>query len=163
MSSQRREMKILLSTVIKENPNKNRTQQMEIYVQKAREYYEFVTEALYVQSSLDYTTCYNAIYASPSDIKEPKGAKKERENAIIEEYAIHLSTHLMDMILSTTGKRLKDSTGADCMKESGFIAKIGELVGENNIVGKKMTEADLQEIYKRNKDKPPSDEAHPIN
>jgi hypothetical protein len=54
---------------------------------------------------------------------------------------------LMDYVLPD-GKMLRDATGAECVAAGGWLKQVGEKVGAANIVGKKLTEADLRRLFR---------------
>jgi hypothetical protein len=53
---------------------------------------------------------------------------------------------LMDMILPT-GKRLGDSTGAECISCGGWLKSVGDKIGPDAIVEASITEDELQKTY----------------
>ena len=54
----------------------------------------------------------------------------------------------MDMELSN-GKLLRNATGSDLDKETGFLAEVRKYVKPTQVVGKHLTEAQLGTLWKR--------------
>ena len=46
-----------------------------------------------------------------------------------------------------TGKTLGESTGAECRRCGGWLAKVGDRVGPRGIVGKKLNEQQLRAMW----------------
>lgn len=59
-----------------------------------------------------------------------------------------LRSILMDHVLSN-GKRLREATFGECGAEGGWLQAIAKCGKANEIVGKKLTEADLHNLQKR--------------
>lgn len=74
---------------------------------------------------------------NPLNIDEIKKTIKRRAAAII----------FLDMVLPT-GKKLRNSTGRECSKAGGLFLAIAKKVKPTDIVGRKLSEADVKKIFK---------------
>jgi hypothetical protein len=58
-----------------------------------------------------------------------------------------ITNNLLQFIMPS-GKTLAQSTGAECNKVGGWFKTIGQRIGRTGIVGDKLTENDLQKMFK---------------
>jgi hypothetical protein len=73
------------------------------------------------------------------------------EKQILEQQASEITKKITDNLMQfvmPTGKTLGESTGTECNQVGGWFKKIGAKVGPRGIVSKKLTEADLQKMFK---------------
>lgn len=73
---------------------------------------------------------------------------RRREVAEAHELKEKIKTVLMDFVLSS-GKQLRDATFGECRTEGGWLLEISKRGKANEIVGRKLTEADLKSLHKR--------------
>jgi hypothetical protein len=76
---------------------------------------------------------------------------KNLEKQIIEEQAATITKKITDNLMQfmmPTGKTLEQSTGAECNQVGGWFKVIGKKIGIRGIVGQKLTEGDLQKLFK---------------
>lgn len=71
-----------------------------------------------------------------------------RSRAVIDEAKQALKVALLDLTLST-GKALRHSSFGDCRREGGWLLDVSKCGRANEIVGKKLSEADLRNILQR--------------
>lgn len=75
--------------------------------------------------------------------------KKKRTAAAIQRGVERLrQVILLDMVLPT-GKKLRDSTGAECAKAGGFFSEVARYLKPSEVVDKHLNEAELQNIWSR--------------
>jgi hypothetical protein len=73
------------------------------------------------------------------------------EKQILEQQATEITKKITSNLLQfimPSGKTLAQSTGAECNKIGGWFKTIGRKVGHQGIVGQKLTEGDLQKLFK---------------
>lgn len=139
----------LISTIIKENDKRSRTSQAEIFRKMVTlrgndRYLRAILDAFFC---LEYNRAYKAVF--PPTVKEiALMAERRRMEDIEEEREVEIvkgimTGRLLDLV-TVSGKRLRDCTGAECLKLGGFFAAIGDRVGLAGIVGDVMTERDLR-------------------
>ena len=75
-------------------------------------------------------------------------ARPEENQTVIENLAKRVAARaLLDFELPS-GILLRHARGSDCTKAGGWLTAVGEKVGPKGIVGKKMTERDLRQLFK---------------
>lgn len=166
MNVTRKDVISLIASIIKDNENKSRNEHYRLFHDKVleSENSEYVDAIISMIFSLHYNTTYSSVFPDPIiyDRDDKKLSKEQYEQYMYENeqdelkekeaYKIHIINNLMDFILPT-GKTLRYSTGMECIKAGGFLTVIGKTVGEKNVVGEKLNEIDLQELYKSNNNK----------
>lgn len=98
-----------------------------------------------------------------SSVVVPKPVKtfveREKERAEAKQQISALASQIRTQILLDTilpnGKRLRHSTFADCAKAGGWFAAIAKLGKPSEAVDKKLSEADLQNLWSRYKSNRP--------
>lgn len=75
------------------------------------------------------------------------GAKgfAQHEAKMIEKIAAKTLVRLMELTMPS-GRTLGESTGSECSKAGGWLAKVGKAVGPTGIVGEKLTEEQLRKM-----------------
>lgn len=92
----------------------------------------------------DYITTSRSAHRSAA---HRANARAQREAAIAEVAGtIKKQLVLMDLVLPTNGKLLRDSKFADCAKAQGWWGKVAKMGKPNQIVGKVLTEEDLRKL-----------------
>jgi hypothetical protein len=96
---------------------------------------------------------YAALYieARPGSVavlEAPKNRRASSARAAVEKARDQLRAALFDHVLSN-GKTLREATFGDCAKEGGWLCSIAKLGRANEIVGKKLEEKDLTNLWKR--------------
>ena len=69
------------------------------------------------------------------------------EARVVQQVAAKVATALMGLQMPN-GKPLSECTGTECISAGGWFEKIGKRVGARGIVGEKLTEDDLQKMWK---------------
>jgi hypothetical protein len=73
------------------------------------------------------------------------------EKQIIENQATEITKKITSNLMKfmmPTGKMLEQSTGLECDQVGGWFKLVGKKVGRQGIVGQKLTENDLQKLFK---------------
>lgn len=88
---------------------------------------------------------------SPKTPKE-KAKAKAKQNAKVEKIKKIIRAKaqkmvLMDLVMAN-GKPLRDCTGRECSKFGGWLNKVAGKIGANGVVGKNLSESDLQKMFK---------------
>ncbi len=151
MNTTRQDLIGSLLSVIRDNPNKTKSEHLDMFLTLVRRKGNetLVTACIDFFSSLNYNTVYSSAFPpSTAELRSRSDQRTEKLAEKKQELATRLTGKLMDLVLST-GKTLRDSTGAECEAEGGFLARVGKAVGPKGIVGKKMNEADLVELRNR--------------
>ena len=84
-------------------------------------------------------------------VPKTKGGGRGNNNLeanVVKRVAAKAMTALMDTIMPT-GKTLAESTGAECTRAGGWLADVGKVVGPKGIVGRKLTEKELRELWNK--------------
>jgi hypothetical protein len=84
---------------------------------------------------------------------EVRAAERIVRKADVEQEAVRIARRVRNMVLMDlvlpTGKKLRESTFADCAKAGGWFSEIAKHGKPNQAVDKKLTEDDLQNIWTR--------------
>ena len=90
-----------------------------------------------------------------TDVSAVQRAEKEKQRADIVKKGVERIRQiiLLDMILPT-GKKLRESTGAECTKAGGFFSEVARYLKPTEIVDKHLNEAELRNIWSRFEKKP---------
>ena len=105
----------------------------------ANNYKRFFVEEVSDYESVGHTSI------KTREVPERNGSRQEFKN--IKE---KLKSILMDYMLSN-GKRLRDATFQDCKIDGGWLKEVAKQGRPNEVVGKKLTEKDLQCLMTRSK------------
>jgi hypothetical protein len=84
---------------------------------------------------------------TPKQREEMKAASKDKVEAlktVIKARATQMV--LLDMVMPS-GKALRDSTGKDCAKAGGWLAKIAKAIKPSDVVGKVLSEAQIRKMF----------------
>ena len=73
---------------------------------------------------------------------------QKRKKRLLARAGIAIDRILMDQVLST-GKLLRASTGAECIREGGWLTRVGKMVKPTQVIGIHLTEAHLHNAAKR--------------
>jgi hypothetical protein len=87
----------------------------------------------------------------PVRAPSPRTSPQATEKQIIEGQAAEITKKITDNLMQfmmPSGKTLADSTGAECDKVGGWFKVIGKKVGRQGVVGQKLSEEDLQKLFK---------------
>jgi hypothetical protein len=87
----------------------------------------------------------------PLRASSPRTSPQATEKQIIEGQAAEITKKITANLLQfmmPSGKTLAQSTGAECNKVGGWFKTIGQRVGRTGVVGDKLTENDLQKLFK---------------
>lgn len=72
------------------------------------------------------------------------------EKRVIRKVASKVMNKLMSLQLPS-GKTLAESTGEECIRLGGWFGNIGRCIGAKDIVGEKLSEGDLEKLWKKSK------------
>jgi hypothetical protein len=102
-----------------------------------------------MKSVFKYWFANNYVSLRPLTPAEREARKAQRQ-VEIEQAKTTIKQNLLDLVLPN-GKRLRDCTGRDCTRLSKkigpWLMRIAEKVKPNEIVGKVLTEAQVQSLY----------------
>ena len=70
------------------------------------------------------------------------------EDRVVKQVAAKAMTALM-ILPMPSGKTLGQSTGEECIKVGGWLERVGKRVGPRGIVGRMLSEKDLQAMWKK--------------
>jgi hypothetical protein len=79
----------------------------------------------------------------------PRRVPSERamEDKLVTKIAAKAAQQLM-AIMMPNDKPLRHCTGAECIKFGGWLTQVGRRIGDKAVVGDKLTEADLQKMFR---------------
>lgn len=86
---------------------------------------------------------------SPEEREAQRAAAQAEGKAIYEAMVAQIRDVILLDIVMPDGKRLRESTGADCAKAGGFFAEVGKRIKPTQVVDKHLTENDLKNIRAR--------------
>lgn len=115
-------------------------------------YIEFVDAVIDEWLRLNYGNA--AREAMPPTVEEIKAraAERRRQNkqdeSSVETAKAVIASRLLDFVMPN-GKRLKDSTKAECLEAGGWLARIAAKVPPRKKVGEVLKEGDLAKLLKR--------------
>jgi hypothetical protein len=89
-----------------------------------------------------------AVFRNTPAVRVPSPDARARRAALVSHAKATIVTNLMRFTLSD-GTELRHATFGQCQREGSWLASIGKLGKANEIVGKKLTEVDLQNLKKR--------------
>ena len=78
------------------------------------------------------------------------GPKSERRKVVAQRVITRAAGTILLNLPMPNGKLLRNCTGAECSKFQGWFRDISKHVGPSEVVGKKLTETELQNLYGRN-------------
>lgn len=136
----------LLRKLIKKHPKAPRDELEELYLEKVKgpnfrataANEALIDEALLRSFALDLDKLQKR--------RSQKSRRRVSEAAIAAGTEAVKSVVLLDLV-EPNGKKLRDCTGAECRVSGGWRIKIAERIGDDGIVGDKLSEAQLAKIF----------------
>ena len=97
-----------------------------------------------------YSLVGTAAVQRRTDVSAAERAEKQKRTADIVKQGVERIRQiiLLDMVLPT-GKKLRDSTGAECAKAGGFFSEVARYLKPTEVVTKHLNEAELRNIWSR--------------
>lgn len=124
--------------VVEEHPDLSVEELAELFLDELKKYPDYMHSiAIYVMANIRASLSPRAGGQQGSNL----------EAKVVKAVAAKAMTALMSMMMPS-GKTLGESTGAECIKAGGWLAKVGSKVGPKGIVGEKLDEEGLQKLFK---------------
>lgn len=151
-------LKHLLRCSMRDNPRASEKEIHDICLQRCIEDPDLKLELFeywFANSYRDFITVEfepgsNAVLASPRAAKFRRD-ERSTQSAMIDEVKRRIRARLMDFELSD-GTQLRNATFGQCASEGGWLLSLSRAGKRNEIVGKKLTEKDLQALRQRSFD-----------
>lgn len=124
--------------ICEENPSGSLDELAELFLEQLKKY------PAYMQSIAIYVMANTRASLTP---KRGDSGMFNYESRVVQQVAAKVVTALMGLQMPN-GKPLSECTGAECISAGGWFEKIGKRVGSRGIVGEKLTEDDLQKMWK---------------
>lgn len=117
----------------------------------ARDYFERMS-ATYVARKVEHGFVFgrtDAAEARGEAIRRGRAESAARSPAMLAALQAKVCEVLLLDLVMPNGKKLRDSTGADCARAGGFYAEVSKHIKPTQVVDKHLTEANLQDIRSR--------------
>jgi hypothetical protein len=127
----------MLLKLISQHSDASRDELEDMYLTKARKKPALVDEAL-----------RRAFDNDLARVQQPARSPQRRTSAAaVTALADKIKTVVLLDLMLPTGRKLRDSTGRDCLKAGGWLIQVAQIVGDSGIVGEQLGEAQLAEIF----------------
>jgi hypothetical protein len=131
----------MLLMLIARHPDASRDELEGFYLAEAEMVPALVDEALRRAFDNDLAQ----INKAPRPRKPPQSVS---EDAVAEAVEKVRTIVLLDLV-QPNGKKLRECTGAECRKAGGWLVKVAERVGDDGVVGAKLSEAEVVSILEQ--------------
>jgi len=125
----------LLAKIVRENPHISDDDLFEIFYDKIKSFPSMI------ETCIQYWFVNNL-----RSLRTRTFERKKIDPKLAEEVEEQIIINLLDVVLPN-GKKLRDSTGLECKRAGSWYTRIGERIGDGNIVKDVLTNDDLRKIY----------------
>jgi hypothetical protein len=143
----------LLTSIIKDHPNKDKMDTYPIFKEKMLENKMYLNDGIQFIFGMLYSTAYSAAFPATTaelidraKIRQVKLDEAEQEFERLKSTAKSIIARRLLDLITANGKPLRECTGAECKQLGGFYARVGEEVGASNIVGDNISEEEISQI-----------------
>lgn len=131
--------------VCEEHPDSNVEELAESFLSELERFPDYMESiAVYIMANV----------RASLNIRRSEGSRQDPRTAAAAAAVGNLTKKIVARVLldfqMPSGKTLRESTGGDCMKAGGWLKAVGLAAGKSAIVGDKLTEDQLQKLFKDN-------------
>lgn len=143
----------MLRTIKRDNPSASEKEIADMCREKVRIDAE-LQEALFDYWFANSSNLFTVVQVRPGETivqrntRKPSPESVARKSQLVAQVKGRIVAKLMEFALSD-GTELRHATFGQCKLEGNWLAAVGERGKANEIVGKKLTETDLQNLMKR--------------
>lgn len=148
----------LLTSLIRENPDKTRAEYLVAFEQRLRtpDYDTYLSAAIAKAFSLFFVSADAA--ANPESVSaidkkaRDRSASRQADDDEVERLKMQMISNLLDF-LTPIGKPLRNCTGRECGRMQGFFGRVSEAIRADDKVGDVLSNGDLRELFQRSPDR----------